>query len=134
MKWLEHSKYKLRVKSVASIELMSFQLSNLGRWLLGKDTTRNLRVLRVSPMEEEVCVLTTEGDEADFRLKYEDIFTGVGKLRDFLLKLHVKGNVTPVVQSVRMLRFGLRRLVRIWMNYKLKILLRKYRSAQQNSH
>lgn len=67
LKWLEHSKYKLRVKSVASIELMSFQLSNLGRWLLGKDTTRNLRVLRVSPMEEEVCVLTTEGDEADFR-------------------------------------------------------------------
>ena len=67
MKWLEHSKYKLRVKSVASIELMSFQLSNLGRWLLGKDTTRNLRVLRVRPMEEEVCVLTTEGDEADFR-------------------------------------------------------------------
>lgn len=62
MKWLEHSKYKLRVKSVASIELMSFQLSNLGRWLLGKDTTRNLRVLRVSPMEEAVCVLTTEGE------------------------------------------------------------------------
>lgn len=66
MKCLEHSKYKLRVKSVASIELMSFQLSNLGRWLLGKDTTRNSRVLRVSPVEEEVCVLTTEGDETDF--------------------------------------------------------------------
>lgn len=67
LKWLEHSKYKLRVKSVASIELMSSQLSNQGRWLLGKDTTRKLRVLRVSPMEEEVCLLSTEGDEADFR-------------------------------------------------------------------
>ena len=67
LKWLEHSKYKLRVKSVASIELMSSQLSNQGRWLLGKDTTRKLRVVRVSPMEEEVCLLTIEGDEADFR-------------------------------------------------------------------
>ena len=39
---------------------------------------------------------------------YADIFTGVGKLRDFQLKLHVKDNATPISQPVRRLPLGLR--------------------------
>ena len=59
-------------------------------------------------MKEEVCLLTTDSDDADYCEKYEDIFTGVGKLRDFQLKLYIKDNFTPIAQPVRRLPFGLR--------------------------
>ena len=76
-----------------------------GRLLLGKNTAEKLGVLRVGP---DVCSLTTEGSDADIREKYREVFTGVGKLKDFQLKLHIKDDVTPVAQPVRRLPFGLR--------------------------
>ena len=47
-------------------------------------------MLRVGPMEEEVCLLTTKGDDADFRERNADLFTPVRKLKDFQLKLLIK--------------------------------------------
>ncbi|PFX28322.1 Uncharacterized protein K02A2.6 [Stylophora pistillata] len=76
-----------------------------GRPLLGKNTAEKLGVLRVGP---DVCSLTTEGSDADIHEKYREVFTGVGKLKDFLLKLHIKDDVKPVAQPVRRLPFGLR--------------------------
>ena len=76
-----------------------------GRSLLGKNTAEKLGVLRVGP---DVCSLTVEGSDADIREKYREVFTGVGKLKDFQLKLHIKDDVTPVAQPVRRLPFGLR--------------------------
>ena len=76
-----------------------------GRSLLGKNTAEKLGVLRVGP---DVCSLTVEGSDADIREKYREVFTGVGKLKDFQLKLHVRDDVTPVAQPVRRLPFGLR--------------------------
>ena len=76
-----------------------------GRSLLGKNTAEKLGVLRVGP---DVCLLTVEGSDADIREKYREVFTGVGKLKDFQLKLHIKDDVTPVAQPVRRLPFGLR--------------------------
>ena len=76
-----------------------------GRPLLGKNTAETLDMLRVGP---DVCgSLTTEGSDADIREKYREVFTGVGKLKDFQLKLHIKDDVTPVAQPVRRLPFGL---------------------------
>ena len=75
-----------------------------GRSLLGKNTAEKLGVLRVGP---DVCSLTVEGSDADIREKYREVFTGVGKLKNFQLKLHVKDDVTPVAQPVRILPFGL---------------------------
>ena len=54
-----------------------------GRSLLGKNTAEKLGVLRVGP---DVCSLTVEGSDADIREKYREVFTGVGKLKDFQLK------------------------------------------------
>lgn len=51
--------------------------------------------------------MTAEGDDADIHEKYGDVFTGVGKLMDFQLKLSMKDNVTPVAQAARRLQFGL---------------------------
>ena len=62
-------------------------------------------MLRVGP---DACSLTVEGSDADIREKYREVFTGVGKLKDFQLKLHVRDDVTPVAQPVRRQPFGLR--------------------------
>ena len=76
-----------------------------GSSLFGKNTAEKLGVLRVGP---DVCSLTVEGSDAEIREKYREVFTGVGKLKDFQQKLHIKDDVTPVAQPVRILPFGLR--------------------------
>ena len=89
-----------------------------GRSLLRKNTAEKLGVLRVGP---DVCSLTAEGSDADIREKYIEVFTGIGKLKDFQLKLHIKDDVKPVAQPVRRLPFGLRAKV----DEKLNELLAK---------
>ena len=63
-----------------------------GRPLLGKNTAEKLGTLRVGP---DVCSLTVEGSDVDIREKYIEVFTGVRKLKDFQLKLHIKDDVKP---------------------------------------
>ena len=89
-----------------------------GRPLLGKNTAEKLGMLRVGP---DVCSLTAEGSDADIREKYIEVFTGVGKLKDFQLKLHIEDDVKPVAQPVQRLPFGLRAKV----DEKLNELLAK---------
>ncbi|XP_068759391.1 uncharacterized protein [Montipora capricornis] len=109
LKRLEHSEKKLDGEVSGKYCEDEFSVvEGPGRLLLGKDTVEKSSALRADPMENEVCLLTTEDDDAHFLDKYADIFTGVGKLRDFRLKLHVKENVTPIAQLVRSLPFGLR--------------------------
>ncbi|KAL9953254.1 hypothetical protein ACROYT_G040640 [Oculina patagonica] len=54
------------------------------------------------------CTITSEGDAGDVLKDFADIFQGVGKFKDFQLKLHINKNVKPVAQPVRRLPFGLR--------------------------
>ena len=89
-----------------------------GRPLLGKNTAEKLGMLRVGP---DVCSLTAEGSDADIREKYIEVFTGVRKLKDFQLKLHIKDDVKPTTQPIRRLPFGLRAKV----DEKLNELLAK---------
>ena len=80
-----------------------------GRPLLGKRTAEQLDVLRVGPeKEEEVYTVTEQGNDVDIREKYPALFTGVGKLKGYKLKLHINEDVTPVAQPVQRLPFGLR--------------------------
>ena len=80
-----------------------------GRTLLGKNTAEKLKVLRVGHVH--VSSVTTEGSDTDIREGYADILTGVGKLKDYQLKLHLNKDVKPVAQPVRRLPFGLREKV-----------------------
>ena len=43
-----------------------------------------------------------------FSFNFADVFSGVGKLKNFQLKLQVKKDVKPIAQPVRRLPFGLR--------------------------
>jgi transposase InsO family protein len=82
-----------------------------GKPLLGKETAEQLKVLRVGPeetMKGTVYTVTREGCDSDIRKEFADIFTGVGLLKDYKLKLHIDENVTPVALPVRRLPFGLR--------------------------
>ena len=82
-----------------------------GKSILGKKTAEQLRVLRVGPEETAkgtVNTVTEEGSESDIREEFADIFTRVGLLKDYKLKLHIDEDVIPVAQPVRRLPFGLR--------------------------
>ena len=56
----------------------------------------------------QVLSIATEGSDSDIRTEYADILVGVGKLKDYQLKLHINKDVKPVAQGVRRLPFGLR--------------------------
>lgn len=67
------------------------------------------RVLRVGPASgPQVCLVVTEGSDKDIPEEFVDIFTGVGKLNDYQLKIIVNKDVTPVAQQVWRLLFSLR--------------------------
>ena len=97
-------------------------IKGTGRPLLGKRTAEKLNVLRVGPENvPNICSIVEEGCDQDIRESYADILTGVGKLKDYRLKLHINKEVKPVAQQVRRLPFGLRDTV----DLKLDDLLSK---------
>ena len=74
-----------------------------------RQTAEELNLLRVRPPNNvHAYSVTTEGADADIRHEFADIFQGVGKLKDFQLKLHVDNTVQPISQPVRRIPFGLR--------------------------
>ena len=93
-----------------------------GKALLGKDTAQKLNVLRVGPPNyPQAYSITREGNYVDIVKSFADVFSGVGKLKDYQLKLHVNKDVKPVAQPFRRLPFGLREKV----DKKLDELLRE---------
>ena len=52
-----------------------------------------------------------EHSEDDIYRRYQDLFTGIGLLKDYELKLHVDKSVKPVAQLVCSIPFGLREKV-----------------------
>ncbi|CAB4039297.1 Hypothetical predicted protein, partial [Paramuricea clavata] len=70
---------------------------------------KELNVLRVGPPRSpQVYSVAYEGSDKDIMNDFKEIFSGLGKLKDFQMKLHIKDDVKPVAQPVRRLPFGLR--------------------------
>ena len=62
-----------------------------------------------------------QGDIADqLKAKYPKVFEGIGKLKDFQLKLHVNPNVPPVAQKLRRVPFALCEKVTVKIGELLK--------------
>ena len=58
-------------------------------------------MLRIGPENvPNICSIVEEGCDQDIRESYADILTGVGKLKDYRLKLHMNKEVKPVAQQV----------------------------------
>ena len=83
-----------------------------GNSILGKTTAERLNVLRVGPpTSDQVCSIVCEGKGTDFVKSYPEVFSGVGKLNDFQLKLHVNRDIKPIAQNLRRVPYSLREIV-----------------------
>ena len=82
-----------------------------GGSLLGKPSAIEINLLRVGPPvhNEHVSPIAFQSTKIQNILdKHQDIFSGVGKLKDFQLKLHIDEKVTPVQQLFRRIPFHTR--------------------------
>ena len=71
-------------------------IKGTGKPLLGRSTAEKLKVLRVGPVSEpQVCSVAAEGSDEGIGEQYADILTGVGKLKNYQLKLHINKDVRP---------------------------------------
>ena len=72
-----------------------------------KQTAEALDILRVGPARQAVNIVQEENG-VDFKREFSEVFTGVGKLKNYVLKLHLNESVKPAAQKVRRIPFGLR--------------------------
>ena len=91
-----------------------------GESLLGREMATELGVLKLKiPLNSVV-------DYSELMTRYKDVFTGIGKLKDFQLNLHIDQRVQRVAQPLRRPAFSLReKIEKKLMNFSRKILLRK---------
>ena len=75
--------------------------------LLGRDTATELGILSIGA---NVNVVNAKSEIVS---KFPDIFSGLGKLKDYQLKIHVDKNVKPIAQPVRRLPFNIRKSVEL---------------------
>ena len=57
------------------------------------------------------CNVVGENIASTLQVKYPKVFDGVGKLKDYKLKLHVDPGVMPIAQKPRRFPFALREKV-----------------------
>ena len=88
----------------------SFVVAKCGRCILGNVIARELGVLHIRPKASFVGGNCNEvkSDFADqLKAQYPEASMGLGKLKDFELKLHVNPDVPPVAQKLRRVPFAL---------------------------
>ena len=75
--------------------------------LLGKDTATSLGVLKIGI---GIAAVTADPQTIGgiLQQKYPNVFSGVGKLKDRAVQLHIDPNVTPVAQPMRRTPFSMR--------------------------
>jgi hypothetical protein len=97
-----------------------------GRPLLGKDTSEQLKVLKLGPnigQTEQCNQIKNESvmNIADIKRAFPECFNGIGKLKDYQATIHVDPNVEPVAQSTRRIPFSMRDKLEI----KIKSLIKE---------
>ena len=95
--------FKAEVSIGMSTEKAEFiVVEGQGQNLLGKETAVKLNVLRLGPD------LVNNISGKDFREQYKEVFTGLGKLKNFQLQIPIDKSVKPIAQNVRPVPFSLR--------------------------
>ena len=74
--------------------------------LLGKNSSEELGVLKVGVSVNACESRNVTDKKAVLKTKYPKVFTSLGKLKIFQLKLHVDESVTPIVQAMRRILFS----------------------------
>ena len=75
--------------------------------LLGKDSATRINLLHVGPENSfPLNTLSTPNTDEGIASKYSSVFTGgVGKFKNFQVKIHIDPTVTPVIQPLRRLPY-----------------------------
>ncbi|XP_062585167.1 uncharacterized protein LOC134246834 [Saccostrea cucullata] len=73
--------------------------------LLGKDTALKLNMLRLGP---ELSEYVNSISRQDLLHQFRDVFSGLGKLKNFQLEIPIDKTVKPVAQRVRPVPFSMR--------------------------
>ena len=68
--------------------------------LLGRSSSEELIVLKVGVSVNTCESKNTTDKKAALETKYPKVFTGLEKLKDFQLKVHVDESVTPIAQAM----------------------------------
>ena len=76
-----------------------------GRPLIGHKTATELGILRIG-IPEDISVMNSETE--NILASFQDRFEGLGKLKDFELKLHIDDTIKPVAQPARKIPFKMR--------------------------
>ena len=83
-----------------------------GRCLIGHGTAVKLNVLHIGPLPfPSPCNSVEDSLDEQLKTHYPQVFEGIGKLKDFKLKLHTDEEVIPVAPKLRRIPFALRNKV-----------------------
>ena len=91
----------------STVSTTFYVMKSTGKYMLGKNTSEllNLLSLRVGPPTKQEVLQTTASTKLNpstqqIISKYQDIFRGMGTLKNFKLQLHINQNITPVQQPI----------------------------------
>ena len=79
--------------------------------LLGRRSSEELGVLKVGVSVNACESRNVTDKKAAIKAKYPQVFTGLGKLKNFQLKLYIDESVTPIAQAMRRIPFSRKRKV-----------------------
>ena len=80
-----------------------------GRCLLGSSAAKRLQVLKVGPeLASMTTVYSVDSDIESIADRFPKVFSGVGNLSGYQLKLHIDREVTPVAQKPRRVPYPLK--------------------------
>lgn len=101
MSGLAFTNVSFRLKLINIKIVANFIEVKTGRCLLGHSTATDLGILRVGQAETIKtgnCNTVDDTFVGQFKAKYPSVYQGLGKLKNYQLKLHIDSSVTPVVQ------------------------------------
>ncbi len=104
----------MKIKVGQFVHDVEFQvISGTGKPLIGRKSATELGLLhigRINSVSPDISSVTYQSTDTILR-SFEDRFTGIGKLKDFQLKLHVDPSVKPVAQALRQTPFKMRKQI-----------------------
>ena len=76
--------------------------------LLGKQTSQEIEILKIGIGVNQCSTSDRDGALSELRQKYPRVFSGLGTLKDYQLRLHIDHDVRPVAQPIRRIPFSRR--------------------------
>ena len=75
-------------------------MKSTGKCILGKNTSELLNLLKVVHQPSNKFCTKPNSSTQQVINKYQDIFKGMGTLKNSKLQLHINQNITPVRQPI----------------------------------